>query len=181
MKIEKILLIILYLGLGILVLYLSKSRDDVEAKISQSNEAISHIEYMTNHDINIVSGQDVYVPAYSSIRSLEGKGELKLSINLSVRNTDPDHSIILSYVDFYNTLGKRSKQFLNQPVQIGPMATLDFHITQSDTIGGSGANFYLEWIADTTVYEPVIEAIMLGSAGTQGYSWTSSGLVVRQK
>ena len=56
---------------------------------------------------------------------------------------------------------------------------MDFHITQSDTIGGSGANFYLEWVADTTVTEPVVEAIMLGSSGTQGYSWTSEGLVVK--
>ncbi len=127
----------------------------------------------------IVSGEEIYVPAYSSIKSIEEKGELKLSINLSVRNTDPAHSIVLSYVDFYNSKGDIAKKFIDKPVKINPMATLDYHITQSDPIGGSGANFYLKWVADTSVNEPVVEAIMLGSSGTQGYSWTSPGLVVK--
>ena len=60
------------------------------------------------------------------------------------------------------------------------MATKHFYVAQADTIGGIGANFYLEWVADTTVNEPIVEAIMLGSNGSQGYSWSSKGLVVGQ-
>lgn len=45
--------------------------------------------------------------------------------------------------------------------------------------GSMGANFYLEWVADTTVNEPIVEAIMLGAYGTQGYSWNSQGIVAK--
>lgn len=178
MKIEKVLLVVLYISLGVLIIYLVKSREDVDARLDQSADAILSIEERSMHDIKVVSGQEIYVPAYSNIKSFDGKGVIKLSINLSVRNTDPDNAIVLSYVDFYNTKGAKSKQFIQQPLKIGPMATADFHITQADTIGGSGANFYLKWVADTQVNEPVVEAIMLGSLGTQGYSWSSKGLVV---
>ena len=64
------------------------------------------------HDIKVVSGQEIYVPAYFNIKSFDGKGIIKLSINLSVRNTDPDDAIVLSYVDFYNTKGAKSKKFI---------------------------------------------------------------------
>ena len=180
MKIEKILLIILYLSLGLLILYLAKNKGDVDAKLEESAELIMNLENVASTDIAVVSGGEVYVPAYSNIKSFDGKSMLNLSINLSIRNTDPDHAIVLSYVDFYDTKGKISKKYIDQPISVGPMATIDFHITQSDPIGGSGANFYIKWIADTEVNEPVIEAIMLGSSGTQGYSWSSKGLVVKQ-
>lgn len=179
MKFEKILLILLYLSLGLLILYLANTKDDVDARIEESAEALKAVEQIAMQDIKVVTGQEVYVPAYSDIKSFDGKGAFKLSINLSVRNTDPDHSIIVEYLDFYNSAGHKSKAFLQKPLMLNPMATKDFHITQSDTIGGSGANFYLKWVADTSVNEPVIEAIMIGSSGTLGFSWKSNGLTVK--
>jgi len=180
MKITKVLLIILYVSLGIFILYLTDRQNKTDEKIVQSTEAIQEFESVVMQDIQIVEGQEIYVPAYSSIKSVDGSKDILLSVNLSVRNTDPSNSIILSYVDFYNTQGQISKKFLSRPTKIGPMATKYFHISQSDTIGGIGANFYLEWLADTAVNEPVVEAIMIGSSGTQGYSWSSDGLVVKR-
>ena len=180
MKIMKIFLIGLYLFIGLFILYLSNTKNKIDERIEESTEAIKDVETVVLQDIIVATGQEIYVPAYSNIKSVEGKGNIPLSINLSVRNTDPDHSIILSYVDFYNTSGHMSKRFLSSPRQIGPMATTSFHIAQSDTIGGIGANFYLKWISDTLVNEPVVEAIMIGSSGNQGYSWISKGLVVKR-
>ena len=176
----KVLLIILYISLGISILYFSNTQNKMEEKIIEGNEAIINFEAVVMQDIQVVDGQEIYVPAYSNIKSVDGRSDILLSVNLSIRNTDPFNPIFLSYVDFYNTTGAISKRFLKDPVKIGPMATKYFHIAQADTIGGIGANFYLEWVADTTVNEPVVEAIMIGSSGTQGYSWSSQGLVVKQ-
>lgn len=179
-RITKILLFSLYLFLGLLILYLANSQLDIDQKLEDNKLAIQVMKKASLQDINEVDGQEIYVPAYSNIKSVDGKSDIMLSINLSVRNTDPDHPIFLSYVDFYNTAGKKSKSFLEEPIEIDPMATVNFHVAQSDTTGGIGANFYLKWISDTTVHEPVVEAIMLGSSGTQGFTWSSQGLVVKQ-
>ena len=179
MKIEKILLIILYIGLGLMIIYLNRSREVVDEKIEESKESIKAIEQIALHDIKEVAGQEIYVPAYSNIKSFDGKSKINISVNLSVRNTDVNRPIVIQYLDYYNSSGMKSKAFLDSPVRLKPMATLDFHITQADTIGGSGANFYLKWSADTIVHEPIVEAIMVGSSGTLGFSWSSKGHVVK--
>lgn len=180
MKVVKILLIVLYLFLGFLILYLSRVQDKLDTKFEVNTEAMKEIEQVALKDISVVEGQEIYVPAYSNIKSPDGKSDIWLSVNLSIRNTDPDKSIIISYLDFYNTEGNISKKFIENPVKIGPMATKFFYISRSDTSGGAGANFYLKWIADTRVNEPVVEAIMMGSAGNHGYTWSSTGLVVKR-
>jgi hypothetical protein len=64
-------------------------------------------------------------------------------------------------------------------MQLGPMASTEFFIKQSDKLRGAGANFIVEWGAEQPVYEPVIEAIMLGVRGTQAFAWRSPGRVMK--
>jgi hypothetical protein len=61
------------------------------------------------------------------------------------------------------------------------MATTGFVIESSDTTGGWGTNFLVEWGAETPVHEPVIEAIMISSRGTEGVSFISEGRVVSEQ
>ena len=180
MKILKIGLLI-YAGLMLVfIAYFANRQSGIDKSIEENKQYISDLETIVQQDIVTATGQEIYVPAYSNIQGAEETSSILLSINLSVRNTDPSKAINLSYVDFYNTGGTISKRFLSSPITIEPMATKHFYVAQADTIGGIGANFYLEWVADTTVNEPIVEAIMLGSNGSQGYSWSSKGLVVRQ-
>ncbi len=141
-------------------------------------KAIETIKSDALSDIQIMAGQEIYVPAYASLQSYENKKELKFSITLSIRNTDPVHSIIITLIDFYNSEGNKFKPFIGEPLTIKPMATNDFYLSKSANFGGSGANFYVKWVADTLVNEPVIEAIMLGAA-PHGYSIVSPGRVVK--
>ena len=67
-------------------------------------------------------GQLLYVPAYSHIYSRGGEANL-LEITLSVRNTDLDQPITLVAVDYYDTGGKRVRQFLERPTRLAPLAT----------------------------------------------------------
>jgi hypothetical protein len=61
------------------------------------------------------------------------------------------------------------------------MASTDFVVNKSDSSGGAGANFIVEWAADKEVSEPVIEAVMIGTQSTQGISFISPGRVVKNR
>lgn len=178
MKLVQNLLIVLFIGLGVLITYLAYHSDKVNTKLDETEQIISEIESSSLVGLNIVRGEKVYVPVNSNLKYLDGRSRINLSISLNIRNTDPNNSLIISYVDYYNSEGKLSKKFLQNPVKLKPMATVDYYIAQQDTIGGSGANFFVEWVSDTTIFEPVIEALMVGALGNQAFSWKSEGIVV---
>lgn len=130
-------------------------------------------------DLDVATGQTVYVPAYSEIYYAPGR-TLSLAVTLSVHNTDLNHPIVVTAVRYYNAQGQLTKDLLSQPQQLGPLAATDFFIEQQDASGGLGSNFIVEWVAEQPVYEPVVEAVMIGTVSSQGISFISPGRVVTQ-
>lgn len=126
----------------------------------------------------IVMGQTIYVPVYSHIYYENQKNVIDLSATLSIRNTDLSNPIIITSVRYYNTQGKLIKQYLERPVELGSLASTDFVVERTDTSGGLGANFIVEWIAEKQVSEPVIEAVMISAVSSQGISFVSPGRVI---
>ena len=131
-------------------------------------------------DLKITDGQTVYVPVYSHVFWTETK-RLPLAISLSVRNTDPEQTISLVDVSYYDSDGTFVERYVSEPRSLKPMATAGYFIGDRDMRGGSGANFIVRWEASEEVYEPVVEAVMLATAGTQGISFLSRGLVYQQR
>lgn len=131
-------------------------------------------------DLRIVTGQLVFVPAYSEIIS-ESNPTLKLSTTLAIHNADTDDPIIIQSVRYYDTDGDLVREFVDSPVQLKPLATAGFVIPADDTSGGWGANFLVQWVAEKPVYEPVIEAVMVSSRGTEGVSFISEGRVISEQ
>lgn len=117
------------------------------------------------------TGQTIYAPAYSHIYSGNKQVQSLLAVTLSIRNTDPNHAIKILSVDYYDTEGKRLKQYLSAPIVLSPLATTRYIIPQGDKSGGSGANFIVSWNARNPVNAPIIETIMIGSRS----SFTSRG------
>ncbi|MBD2094243.1 DUF3124 domain-containing protein [Trichocoleus sp. FACHB-591] len=131
---------------------------------------------------DIVMGQTVYVPIYSHIYHHNSQDRvMNLSATLSVRNTDSSDPIILTSVKYYDTDGQLMRQDIERPVALKPLASTSFFVAADDTSGGSGANFVVEWVAEKTVSEPVIEAVMINTSGGQGISFISPGKVVEQR
>lgn len=128
---------------------------------------------MQSNSINITNSQIVYVPVYSHIYSTGGEPQL-LEITLSIRNSDPQNNITLLSARYYDTQGKKLQEYLEEKIILKPLQSTEILIKQEDARGGSGANFILEWVADIPVYEPVIEAIMIGS-DKNGISFKSFG------
>jgi len=123
----------------------------------------------------------VYVPVYSHIYDRNGKRYINLTATLSVRNTDPERPMTLSTVQYFNTAGRLVRVYQPRPVALAPLATAEFIVAEQDTTGGSGANFLVEWTADRSITEPVIEAVMISGSGALGLSFVSVGRPLRRR
>jgi hypothetical protein len=119
--------------------------------------------------------QTVYVAAYSTVRLGAGKGKVDLATTLTVNNTSETKPLILLRIDYFGTAGNLLHSYLAAPIAIRPLGSAETFVPAEDTRGGTGANFIVEWAADGQITEPLIEAVMIGTTGTQGYSFTSRG------
>ena len=129
-------------------------------------------------ELEIVMGQTIYVPIYSHVYHENKNSSFDLAATLSIRNTDLNHPLIITKVDYYNSEGKLVKNYLETPITLNALASTDFIVDRTDTSGGSGANFIVEWIAQTKVSEPIVESIMISARSNQGISFISTGKVI---
>ena len=125
----------------------------------------------------------VYVPVYSSIYTgLDIRQKLiELAATVSIRNVSAQHPVILNFVRYYDSGGTLVREYLTEPGELGPLATVEFVIQRVDTAGGPGANFLVQWVGQAEVDEPLIEAVMIGQSGNAGISFTSAGRVIKNE
>jgi hypothetical protein len=125
----------------------------------------------------------VYVPVYSSIYiGLDIRQKLiELAATVSIRNVSAQHPVILNFVRYYDSGGKPVREYLKEPAELGPLATVEFVIQRVDTTGGPGANFLVQWVGQADVDEPLIEAVMIGQSGSAGISFTSTGRAIKNE
>ena len=116
-----------------------------------------------------------YVPAYSSILMRDGKTKLDLSVTLSIHNTSEKGVLIIERIEYFNVAGQPIDKVLPRTIALKPYGAIQIVIPQEDIRGGLGANFIVDWSASEVIDEPIVEAIMLGGPGTQGWSFVSVG------
>jgi uncharacterized protein DUF3124 len=110
------------------------------------------------------SGESLYLPIYSHIwhGDPDAGGEpvrTLVSISVSIRNTDPAKPIRITSAQYYDTDGRKIKDYLPSGKTIGPMGTLELFVPRGDDTGGSGANFVISWRADAPASPPIVEGI----------------------
>ena len=125
-------------------------------------------------------GQTLYVPCYSHIYHGVKTRPFDLTITLVVRNTDPKRPMRLTGVDYYGSDGKLLKRYLGAETVLPPLSTREFTVEQNDSSGGAGASFLVRWRSDATMNEPVVESVMIGTANSQGISFSSRGVVIQE-
>jgi len=132
--------------------------------------------WLENENCSTTAGPSrlVYVPVYSRL-FLSEASYWELASSLSIRNTDPDQSIVVYRIDYYDTAGKLLQKYLETAHELDPMATVTLTLPQSDVRGGAGANFLVRWSGDNDINEPIIEVVMAGIRGTQSFSFIGSG------
>ena len=125
----------------------------------------------------------VYVPVYSSIYlglDIRQKS-VELAATVSIRNVSAQYPVVLNFVRYYDSVGKLVREYLKEPSELGPLATVEFVVQRVDTAGGPGANFLVQWVGQSNVDEPLIEAVMIGQSGNAGISFTSTGRVIKNE
>lgn len=130
--------------------------------------------------LHVSKGQLVYVPVYSHVYQGPKDHRYKLSALLSLRNVDATNSITISYVKYYGDNGTLVKNFFEKPVVIPPLGTEKVFIPERDKTGGSGSNFTVKWESETEVSVPIIQAVMIGTASTQGISFVCDGVAIEE-
>ena len=170
---------ILLSGLSFVVIvsfavFIRNSFESLEEKLSYQPPTAVQVAASGAYGIEILEGQTVYVPVYSHIYADGGKPHL-LETTLSIRNLDPDRAIAVKSVRYFDTEGALVKEYLGAEMGLAALATAEFLVEKQDIDGGSGANFIVVWDAKEPVYEPLIEAVMVGFAGTKSISFTSPG------
>jgi hypothetical protein len=126
-----------------------------------------------------IRGQVLYLPVYSNIPYFEGDRKLDLSAVVAIHNTDLEHRMTITKVLFFDNDGKLVLNCLNRDSIIQPLGATNFFIPERDK-SGTGTNLIIEWVSDTLINEPLVESIMLGSASSQGISFSSSGRIIRE-
>jgi hypothetical protein len=135
---------------------------------------------VTGRDLRVVTGQTVYVPAYSEVFFGSEDTSADLAVTLAIHNTDFNSPIIIQSVRYYDTDGNVVLDYVEDPVEISPLATSGFLVEEGDRSGGWGSNFVVEWVAEEPVHEPLIEALMVSTVGLNGISMISLGRVISQ-
>lgn len=90
----------------------------------------------------LVKGRRIYVPIYSSIYIADEHKLMNLTSTLSIRNTSVNSEILISQVDYYDSNGMRLKEFMQKPVSLRPLATVDIVVPELDSDGGTGGQFF---------------------------------------
>ncbi|NMG22610.1 DUF3124 domain-containing protein [Brasilonema bromeliae] len=166
-----------------LIVLTSCTSPEIPPQSQADTKGENQSQKVVNLDENFktVMGQTIYVPVYSHIYHGDQKKIFNLAATLSIRNTDLTKPIIITSVRYYDSNGKLLKQYLERPIQLAALASTDFVVDRTDTSGGVGANFIVEWVAQTKVFQPVVEAVMIGTDFQQGISWISPGKVIKSQ
>jgi hypothetical protein len=136
--------------------------------------------WSTSGEIRLSKGQVVYVPAYSNVYSGPKKNPYQLATMLSIRNVDPAGGFKVTAIDYYDNDGRLIRRYLDTPKAIGPLGSYHVYLEEKDTKGGFGANFIVRWSTDKTINAPIIECVMIGATGGQGFSFISPGQEIRE-
>ncbi len=162
----------------VVMTYVSVRLENIEEQLSRQAPAmsaeLSESAQRPGLGIQIVEGQTVYVPVYSHIYA-EGGKPFPLEVTVSIRNSDPEHGITINSASYFDTKGEAIKEYVEGQLRLAPLETAEFLVGKQDARGGSGANFIVVWHADEPVYEPVMEAIMVGRSRNQDISFKSFG------
>ena len=130
------------------------------------------LENLKYHDL-------LYVPIYSDIYIGTSNQNELLAATLSIRNTSLTDSLIVSKIDYYNTDGHLTKQFLEHPIAVGKMGTVNYVIEREDTSGGAGANFIVELSSKSSKVRPVVQAIMVRNKNNRSFSFMTEAYSIK--
>jgi hypothetical protein len=111
-----------------------------------------------------------YLSIYSQMYSESEHRTYNLTAMVSIRNTSDQDTIYISSTNYFDTDGNLIKTYLESPIFLAPMQTIEIIIQEHDISGGTGSNFLFEWYTPQGCPEPLFEGIM-NSINARGMSF----------
>ena len=165
------------IGAALLALYLVISGLSEDRPVSVRQAPVFALRGGAPAGPSSALGKDgrAYVPVYSSVPTGTGQTRIDLTVTLSVRNRSETGDLLVRRLDYFSSEGSLVRSYVNEPRSLRPLGTAEVVIAASDLEGGTSAKFLVEWQSAADDPAPVIEAVMLGVSGSQGFSFLSPG------
>ena len=109
----------------------------------------------------------------------DSKRRFPVTSTLVIRNVDLVHPIIVTTADYRDSKGAHLKHYVNDPITVQPMASVEFVVTESDPSGGHSPSFIIKWKADRLVKAPVVESLVIGDSA-RGISFVGRAWVIEE-
>ncbi|MEI6143006.1 MAG: DUF3124 domain-containing protein [Mariniphaga sp.] len=122
-----------------------------------------------------------YVPIYSDIYHLDGRQRFLLTATVSIRNISLQDSAYLLTARYNDSYGKLLRFIVERPILLKPLESIEFVIEDKEDKGGAGASFIIDWGSSIYSKQLLIQAVMIGTAGQQGISFTTNAEVISPK
>ncbi|MFK7799700.1 MAG: DUF3124 domain-containing protein [Aureispira sp.] len=148
----------------------------VDSTNSANNITLEQFNSTTNSD-NLGYRDTVYIPIYSSIYSKTKDVLFNLTATLSIRNTSLYDTLYLDGIDYYDTEGELVRAYLKeqQTLALHPLQSIEYVIEEKDIVGGTSADFIIEWAAVSNQVKPIFQGVMISTNGQQGISFVTDG------
>ncbi len=162
--------VVFFLAALVLLLACSQKETRVERKKAQwkPHRVINPLSE------DLIKGK-TYLSVYSQIYSGVENITHNLTATVSMRNVCTKDTIFITHATYYDTHGHLIEDYLDAPIFLVPMETLDIVIEETDKQGGTGGNFIFEWKTKTHTPEPLFESVMISTSGQQGLSFSVRG------
>lgn len=146
----------------------------------KSNDSFATVNWK-KHNANLKESDSLikgssYLSVYSKIYSITEHRSINLTVTASIRNISSTDTIYVESANYYNTEGDLIRSYVDHPIFLEPLETIEIVINEKDTHGGSGANFIFEWAHKKNTYGPTFDAVMISTSGQQGISFTTQGV-----
>ena len=155
-----------------------QANDGIKAEISKRENSNTYFKSTDEKIDNSFDKKKFYVPVYSHLFLSQNK-YTRLSISLSIRNSDQEKDLYIESVDYYNTQGELVKKYLSQPHILKPMASIDYFVSLEDMSGGHGAKFLVNVASKDKTTLPIIQAVMLNKSGSSNLCFLTEAYLVK--
>jgi hypothetical protein len=84
-------------------------------------------------------------------------------------------------LDYHDSSGQLVRAYLKSPRSVGPLASVEYIVKESDRKGGISASFLVDWSSESPTLAPLIESVMISTRSAQGISFVTSGRVIEER
>ncbi|MFH2126137.1 MAG: DUF3124 domain-containing protein [Pseudomonadota bacterium] len=117
----------------------------------------------------------IYAPLYQKAVIDHRGRSLDLAATVYLRNLSQKHPITIESVTLVDGKGKTGPQCIEGQQRLAPLATLRL-VPPRCPAGTGEPSILVRWSASQPVPPPLVEVLMMGTAGQQGISLTSQGV-----